>query len=118
VADAAGAPASLSMLEAVPGAGRALLVVDSDGQDHPPTAADAATWLVGADLDEVDTRLAAEVAAAGPGLHAYLAGERRDIARWRDVLVGAGVPAEQISAKAYWSRGTANAPHGEPARQG
>ncbi|HEY6531334.1 MAG TPA: siderophore-interacting protein [Acidimicrobiales bacterium] len=116
--DAAGAPASLSMVESVPGSGRALLVVDSDDQVQPTTADGSVTWLVGASPDEVAERLVAEIGDAPAGLHVYLAGERRDIARWRDVLLAAGVESDQISSKAYWSRGAANAAHGEPARQG
>jgi len=118
VGDAAGAPASLSMLESVPGTGRALLVVDSDDQVQPTETTAPVSWLVGASPDDVDAALVAEATAAGPGTHAYLAGERRDIARWKQVLVGAGIDADQISSKAYWSRGAANAAHGEPARQG
>ena len=33
----------------------------------------------------------------------------------REVLSARGVPGEQVSAKAYWGRGKANAQHGEPA---
>jgi NADPH-dependent ferric siderophore reductase len=36
----------------------------------------------------------------------------------REVLAARGVPGEQVSAKAYWGRGKANAQHGEPARDG
>ena len=36
----------------------------------------------------------------------------------REVLAARGVPGEQVSAKAYWGRGKANAQHGEPAPRG
>ncbi|HEX5493965.1 MAG TPA: siderophore-interacting protein, partial [Mycobacteriales bacterium] len=50
----------------------------------------------------------------GPG-HAYLAGEARVVSALRDVLTARGLTAGQISPKAYWGRGRANAGHGEPA---
>jgi len=34
----------------------------------------------------------------------------------REALAARGMAAGQISAKAYWGRGRANAEHGEPAR--
>jgi hypothetical protein len=34
------------------------------------------------------------------------------------VLLADRWPSESISAKAYWSRGAANAAHGEPMRDG
>jgi NADPH-dependent ferric siderophore reductase len=53
----------------------------------------------------------------GPG-HVYLAGEARVVLALRDALQERGLAPEQISAKAYWGRGRANASHGEPAREG
>jgi NADPH-dependent ferric siderophore reductase len=57
----------------------------------------------------------AEARAPGAG-HYYLFGEAKVVLRLREVLAGRGVPAGQISAKAYWGRGKANAQHGEPAK--
>jgi NADPH-dependent ferric siderophore reductase len=34
----------------------------------------------------------------------------------RDVLADRGFAADQISPKAYWGRGKANASHGEPTK--
>jgi NADPH-dependent ferric siderophore reductase len=48
--------------------------------------------------------------------HAYLAGEAAAVLTLRDVLAARGLSAEQLSPKAYWGRGRANAEHGEPAR--
>ena len=58
-------------------------------------------------------RLRALAADAG---HVYLAGERADVAAQRAVLLELGLRADQLSPKAYWSRGAANAAHGEPRR--
>jgi NADPH-dependent ferric siderophore reductase len=52
---------------------------------------------------------------AGHG-HAYLAGEARAVLALREALAARGLAPEQISAKAYWGLGRANAAHGEPAR--
>ncbi len=53
----------------------------------------------------------------GPG-HAYLAGEARVVLALREALGARGLAPQQISPKAYWGRGRANAAHGEPARDG
>jgi NADPH-dependent ferric siderophore reductase len=34
----------------------------------------------------------------------------------REMVANRGLAAEQVSPKAYWGRGKANASHGEPAR--
>src|SRR5229473_1060115 len=69
--------------------------------------------------DEQKPDLAAGLQAAelpsGTG-HFYLFGEARVVLALREVLAARGVPGEQVSAKAYWGRGKANAQHGEPAR--
>jgi NADPH-dependent ferric siderophore reductase len=38
------------------------------------------------------------------------------VARLREVLAARGLEPGQVSPKAYWGRGRANASHGEPAR--
>jgi hypothetical protein len=38
------------------------------------------------------------------------------VSRLRDVLASRGLRPDQVSPKAYWGRGRANAGHGEPAR--
>ena len=63
--------------------------------------------------------LAEEVAgfALPPGQgHAYLAGEARLVQALREILTARGMEPGQLSPKAYWGRGKANAPHGEPPR--
>ncbi len=60
---------------------------------------------------------ALQAAELPPGTgHFYLFGEARVVLALREVLAARGVPGEQVSAKAYWGRGKANAQHGEPAR--
>ncbi len=62
---------------------------------------------------------ALQAAELPPGTgHVYLFGEARVVLALREVLAARGVPGEQVSAKAYWGRGKANAQHGEPAREG
>ena len=48
--------------------------------------------------------------------HAYLFGEATVVSRLREVLAERGLGQDQMSPKAYWGRGRANASHGEPAR--
>jgi len=56
-------------------------------------------------------------AALPPGAgHAYLAGEAGQVLALREALAARGLPADQVSPKAYWGLGRANAAHGEPAR--
>ena len=50
--------------------------------------------------------------------HAYLAGEARLVLALREALAARGLPGDQVSPKAYWGLGRANAAHGEPARDG
>src|ERR1035441_2280852 len=48
----------------------------------------------------------------GPG-HVYLFGEAKVVLRLREVAAERGLSGDQVSAKAYWGRGRANASHGE-----
>jgi NADPH-dependent ferric siderophore reductase len=117
VADAAGAPAMLCMLESLVdhASARAVIVVGGADEVQPTTA--PADRVEVFDATDEGAVAAALRRGAVPGVHAYLAGERRQVASWRAVLVGAGVAADAISGKAYWSAGRANAGHGEPAPQ-
>jgi len=117
-------PAFFAMAGALPAGTRALLIMELPGpadERELVTAADTElTWLPrdGAPAGE-PARLVAAVTAAGrpPGRgHAYLAGEARVVLALREALAARGMAAGQISAKAYWGRGRANAEHGEPAR--
>jgi NADPH-dependent ferric siderophore reductase len=123
IGDDSALPAFFAMTAALPAGARALLILEvpgPDGEQDVATDADAeVTWL------HRDGRAAGNPAAlveaatavplpAGRG-HAYLAGETTVVLRLRETLAARGLAPEQISAKAYWGRGRANASHGEPA---
>jgi NADPH-dependent ferric siderophore reductase len=58
---------------------------------------------------------AAEEVAFPPGrAHAYVAGEMKVVRAVTGALTARGINPSAIDAKAYWRRGGANAPHGEP----
>jgi NADPH-dependent ferric siderophore reductase len=126
VGDDVALPAFASMIEALSAGGRAIVV------GEVATVADEAVIdpTVPVDLDllwqhrdggpagEPDALVAAakEVALpAGVG-HAYVFGEASVVNAVRDALVARGLVGEQMSVKAYWGRGRANASHGEPVR--
>jgi NADPH-dependent ferric siderophore reductase len=48
--------------------------------------------------------------------HAYLFGEAKVVLALREMVANRGLTADQVSPKAYWGRGKANASHGEPGR--
>jgi NADPH-dependent ferric siderophore reductase len=119
-------PASLAMAESLPASSRAIVLLEVDGpeDEQPARTTDGRAvevdWVhrSGADPASGAHLLAALRAVAlpeGPG-HAYLAGELGVVAQMREVLLGRGLTAEQISAKPYWRTGRANAAHGEPDR--
>jgi NADPH-dependent ferric siderophore reductase len=122
--DEAALPAILAMTESLPGDADATLVLEipeaDDEQEVLAAARTRVSWLhrLGRPAGDL-TGLAAEAAEvelpSGNG-HAYLLGEAKVILAMREVLASRGLPQEQISPKAYWGRGRANASHGEPAR--
>ncbi|HEY6277727.1 MAG TPA: siderophore-interacting protein [Streptosporangiaceae bacterium] len=125
-ADESALPAWFAMAGALPAGARALLILEVPSRADERelvTAADAElTWLHrdGRPAGE-PAGLVAAVTAAGlpPGRgHAYLAGEASVVLALRAALAARGLAEEQISPKAYWGRGRANAAHGEPARDG
>jgi NADPH-dependent ferric siderophore reductase len=91
-------------------------------QGHDPEVpADQALvikWVERGDAQPGDaTRLvaAAEDVAFPPGrAHAYVAGEMKVVRAVTGALTARGLDPSAIDAKAYWRRGGANAPHGEP----
>ena len=107
------------MMEALPtevGASAYLMI--GDPMERQPFSGDTSktvTWRYeSADgLDGLVTAISAEGFAPDGG-HAYLAGEVALVSALKAALRGQGWTAEQISAKAYWNRGRANAGHGEP----
>jgi NADPH-dependent ferric siderophore reductase len=123
--DEAALPAILAMTEALPGDSVATLVLEipeaADEQEVSAAATTRVSWLHRLGRPAGDpAALAAEAAEvdlpAGHG-HAYLLGEATVVLAMREALAARGLPADQMSPKAYWGRGRANAGHGEPARE-
>jgi NADPH-dependent ferric siderophore reductase len=124
--DEAALPAILAMTESLPGDADATLVVEvpeaDDEQDVAAAARTRVSWLhrIGRPAgDPAASLLVAEAADVEllPGRgHAYLLGEASVVLALRDRLESRGLPQDQMSPKAYWGRGRANAGHGEPAR--
>jgi NADPH-dependent ferric siderophore reductase len=122
--DEAAMPAILAMTEALPGDSDATIVLEvPDAEDEQEVSAAARTrvsWLHRLSRPAGDpAALAAEAAEVelppGSG-HAYLLGEARVVLRLREILASRGLAQDQMSPKAYWGRGKANAGHGEPGR--
>ena len=123
-ADESGLAAVFAMTGSLPPDGRAAAFLEVPGaadEQKPDLPAGAVlTWLPreGRPAGDPEALAAAlQAAALPPGTgHFYLFGEARVVLALREVLAARGVPGEQVSAKAYWGRGKANAQHGEPAR--
>jgi len=122
--DEAAMPAILAMTESLPGDADATLVLEipeaDDEQEVLAAARTRVSWLHRLGRPAGDpAALAAEAAEVelppGNG-HAYLLGEATVVLAMREVLAGRGLASEQMSPKAYWGRGRANAGHGEPSR--
>jgi NADPH-dependent ferric siderophore reductase len=120
--DATAVPGAFAMMEALPASmpALALLQVD-DPQERQPIPNDrrhqtVTWWYEPPNPSEGGELLAALAAAEFPGGrgHAYLAGEVALVIALKATLASRGWTADQISAKAYWNRGRANAGHGEP----
>jgi NADPH-dependent ferric siderophore reductase len=126
IGDDSALPAYLTMAGALPAGARALVILEVPGpagEQDVVTAADAeVTWLHrdgGPAGDPAALAAAAAAVTLPPGRgHAYLAGEATVVLRLRETLAAHGLAPEQISPKAYWGRGRANASHGEPAKDG
>jgi len=119
--DATAVPGALAMMEALPLGVPAAAFLQVDGQEerqsvdhnrgpqiswrYEPPAANGVAGLTAA--------LAGATLLSGRG-HAYLAGEVALVTALKSTLLSRGWSADDISAKAYWNRGRANAGHGEP----
>jgi NADPH-dependent ferric siderophore reductase len=124
IGDEAARPAIFAMTESLPGDSVATLVLEvpepADEQELLAPARTRLSWLhrLGAPAGD-PARLAAEAREVelppGDG-HAYLLGEARVVLELRQILADRGLGEGQLSPKAYWGRGRANAGHGEPAR--
>jgi NADPH-dependent ferric siderophore reductase len=123
-ADESGLAAAFAMAGSLPPEARAAAFLEvpepADEQKPDLPAGTSLTWLSRDGRPAGDpAALAAALQAAElpPGTgHVYLFGEARVVLALREVLAARGVPGDQVSAKAYWGRGKANAQHGEPAR--
>jgi NADPH-dependent ferric siderophore reductase len=117
-------PAYLAMAGSLPAGQCATLILEvpgpADEQELKAAADVELIWL------HADGRPPGDPAALAAALadvtlppqagHAYLAGEARLVLALREALAARGLPADQVSPKAYWGLGRANAAHGEPAR--
>lgn len=120
--DESAMPAILTMTESLPADADATLVIevpDPDDEQEPFAGARTrVSWLhrLGGKAGEpaLLATEAAEVELPRGAGHVYLFGEASVVFRLREILGGRGVAADQISPKAYWGRGRANAGHGEP----
>jgi len=119
--DATAVPGALAMLEALSEDVTAVAFLQVDGpEERQAVGGDRAqqiTWHYEEPAPNRDTGLAAVLAGASlpPGRgHAYLAGEVALVTALKATLLSRGWSPEDISAKAYWNRGRANAGHGEP----
>ncbi len=123
--DESAMPAILRMTESLADTAKATVVIEvPDPDDEQPIFADAVireTWLHRLGRPAGDPELLAgearEVELA-PGVgQAYLFGEATAVLRLREILESRGLRPDQMSPKAYWGRGRANAGHGEPPRE-
>jgi NADPH-dependent ferric siderophore reductase len=119
--DATALPGAFAMMDALPGGARAsayLMVTDPAERQAFPSrdGTKTVTWHYESDDQPSDGLVAAvSAAAASPdGGHAYLAGEVAIVSALRTALLARGWAPDQVSAKAYWNRGRANADRGEP----
>jgi NADPH-dependent ferric siderophore reductase len=122
--DESALPAIFAMTESLPGDSVATVVLEvpdpADEQELSAPARTRMTWLhrLGRPAGEAAGLVseAAEVELPPGKGHAYLLGEARVVLALREILAGRGLRQDQMSPKAYWGRGRANAGHGEPAR--
>jgi len=116
--------AIFTMTESLPGDADATLVIEvpepDDEQELLAPARTRLSWLHRVGRRAGDPRLltaeAAELDLPPGNGHAYVFGEASVVSRLRDALAARGLRQHQISAKAYWGLGRANAGHGEPAK--
>jgi NADPH-dependent ferric siderophore reductase len=122
--DESAMPAILTMTESLAPDADATLVIEvpdpDDEQEINAAARSRVSWLhrLGGKAGEPGLLAgeAAEVELRRGAGHVYLFGEAAVVLRLREILGSRGVAADQVSPKAYWGRGRANAGHGEPAK--
>jgi len=122
--DESALPAILRMTESLPENAKATVVIEVSGpEDEQPIFAGAVTrdsWLHRLGRPAGDHELLAAEARdveLAPGVgQAYLFGEATVVLKLREILESRGMRPDQMSPKAYWGKGRANAGHGEPPR--
>src|SRR5262249_30276881 len=124
IGDESALPAIFVMADSPPAEGQAVTLRETRepaaGQPLTARAGAARRWLPRQNGPAGEPGALAAAAAdvplpPGHG-HVYLLGEARVVSRLREVMAGRGLPGSQVSPKAYWGRGRANASHGEPAQ--
>jgi len=124
IGDASGLASFYRMAQSIETPGRAIFIVEIDDPSDAVTAPfDEGLGVTGIFIDR-QARAHDDPAGLLSGLaafelppdvgHAYLFGEFSIIKVVADALLDRGMTAEQISRKAYWRAGRANADHGEP----
>ena len=119
-------PAFFAMAGSLPAGQRAIVIQEVPGPGDEQELAAAAdvevAWVHADGRPPGDPAALAGALAAMPlppgAGHAYLAGEARLVLALLEALAARGLPGDQVSPKAYWGLGRANAAHGEPARDG
>ena len=117
--DATALPGAFAMMEALPAGVRAsaYLMVGDPTEQQSFAAGDTrktVSWRYESTNGAPDGLVAGVSATSPDGGHAYLAGEVALVSALKAALLARGWTAEQLSAKAYWNRGRANADRGEP----
>ncbi len=124
VGDVAGLGAFYRMAQSIEVPGRAVFIVEIDAPDDAlPARFDDGLGVTGIFVDR-DGRSPDDPAGLLGGLaafalppdegHAYLFGEFHAMRAVQTALLDRGLAPDQISHKAYWRCGRANADHGEP----
>ena len=123
IGDASSLGAFYRMAESIEEPGRAIFIVETPHPDDAVTPnlpeGIGATGIFldqDASLGDANALLHGLAAFAFPPDegHAYLFGEFKTMKTMRTALLDRGLANEQISVKAFWRTGSANADHGEP----
>jgi NADPH-dependent ferric siderophore reductase len=124
VCDESGWAATAAMVESLPAGVHAVIVADvADEDEQQPLTAVADVYISWCNRDGTPPARADQVLAALDALtlpdgrgHAYLSAEFAVVRAVGGWLADRGFAADDVSPKAYWRAGTANAAHGEPLR--
>ncbi len=122
VGDESYVPAAFAMLEALPAdtPGLAVLEAEDAAEERPVVAGPGATvtWVHRGGRGPGDPAMLVDAVRTAvlpeAGAHAYVGAELQVTADVVDALRARGLRPDEVSAKAYWRRGRANAGHGEP----